>query len=91
MQIHSIADIVGDSATHALAAAGTPARWITIGALGGAIRLGDSNAAVARGANIAQNGSFTLPADPDITARYDLSLVYVFVPSGATASISYGL
>ena len=89
MQLHTIADITGDSAAHQLAVA---ARVFFIGATGGVLRVGDINVSATQGVNVAQNTAITLvPDGSDITSKYPTGTVYVYVPSGATASISYGI
>ena len=90
MQPHTLPDITGDGAAHAIGAAGTRARWIAIGATGGALRVGDANVASNRGASVANGATAFLPPDPDITATYDLGNVYVYVPISSTASFTYG-
>ncbi len=89
MQLYTVADITGDSAAHALAPA---ARVWFIAATGGVLRVGDASVAAARGVNVAQNTPLTLvPDGSDVTAKWPAGTVYVYVPSGATASISYGV
>lgn len=90
MQVNSLPDIVGDNTAHVIGQVGVTARWVTIGAIGGALRFGDGNVGAARGVNIAQNTAKTIEAESDITAVLDLSLLYVYVPTGSTATISYG-
>ena len=86
----SVADIVGANAKVALAVVGQRARHIVLTPLGGNARVGDVNVAAAQGAALIQNVPTILPpngADP--TDCYDLSHVYVYVPSGTTITVSY--
>ncbi len=91
MQIYSVPDIVGDSAAHAISSVvGSKAKTIFIGAVGGVLRVGDSAVTAARGVNVAQNATLVIAPDgSDPTAEYPLNLTYIYVPSGATATISY--
>lgn len=92
MAPHTIQDIVGDGAVHAIAPAGTRARWVQIYAVGGQIRVGDAaNVGAGRGAAVASGGSFPFPESPDLASTYDLSLIAVYVPISSTATICYGV
>lgn len=93
MQAYTIADITGDNAKHQLSATpGQRARWVCFSALGGPMRVGDTNVAAARGASVPQNQTVIWPEDgADATSGFDLSMVYLYVPSGTTATITYGV
>lgn len=91
MAPHTIQDIVGDGAAHALATAGVQARTVIIAAVSGSIRVGDGNVAANRGVAVAAGTvPLVIQADPaDKTALLDLSLVSVYVPLSSTATITY--
>lgn len=63
---------------------------VTAGASGA--RFGDSNVGAAQGANIPASVSPTILrcTVADVTDRFDLTLVYVFVPNGSTLTITIG-
>ena len=90
MTVTTAVDIVGANGKVALGAAGRRARRIFLTAIGGNARFGDVNVSSTQGAQIIQSVPFTAPdngADP--TDAYDLSLTYVYVPSGTTVSVTF--
>lgn len=87
MQLRSVPDIVGDNTSHPISITPESARWVSIWAIGGNIRLGDLNVSATRGANIT---SAVLPLDSFSHSVYDLNLIWLYVPTGVTASITYG-
>lgn len=88
MQLVTIADIVGDSAAHALGAGSVRAIFLT--PIGGTARLGDGSVGAARGVQLQQSVMQAFYADPDdMTARFDLTLVKAYVPTGTTLTITY--
>ena len=96
MTINTIADIVGDGAKHALATAtgstGNPrARKLFLTSTGGASRYGDTNVAAARGVSLPTGVEVTISAsEADPADLIDLTTQYVFVPNGATVTVSWG-
>ncbi len=91
MQIYTLPDITGDNAAHQLSATSIGALAIYIAAVGGACRFGDSNVSATRGVNVPQNDhAIDISAIGEIPLSINLSKCYVYVPSGATATISYG-
>ncbi len=87
MQLRTVLDIVGDNTAHPLSVIPQGARWVILGGIGGSFRLGDMNVSANRGASVT---SAVLPLDGVVHSFYDLSLVWVYVPTGVTVSISWG-
>lgn len=88
----SLADIIGANAAVALVPNTSPlyAQCVVLTATGGNARLGDANVGAARGAQIVQNVPMILqPSGGDITARFNLQAIHVYVPSGTTLTVMY--
>lgn len=91
MTVQTLADIAGDNAVHALTTNAILARWVILGAVGGAIRFGDTNVASGRGASIPSGATVTLPPETaDGWAGYRLDSIKAYIPNSATLTISYG-
>lgn len=98
MTIHTLADIVGDGATHALAPAGSTlnARRIFLCATGSGTptpaRFGDANTAAGQGVELPINAVVVISAsDADISDKLPLPQQFVFVPNGTTVTVSFGI
>ena len=93
MTILTAADIVGANAKVALGTAGQTARRIFITATGSAnARFGDTNVGAARGAALPNGTPVQLTAsDSDLTASFDLSQTFVYVPTGTTISYTWAV
>jgi hypothetical protein len=91
MTIHTIADIIGGSATVALTATqGIFARRIWLTSLTAASRFGDASTSASQGVSLPTNVPVVISAsDADITDRIDLTKAYVYVASGSTVTVSY--
>lgn len=98
MKIFALPDISGDGAAHQLVATSTKAKWVSFSAIGnGPVRIGDASVTSSRGVSVP--GVATVGGTPvvfppdgsDMTAIYDLSMIYAYVPSGTTLTISYGV
>lgn len=96
MTLHTLPDVIGGStATRLVSTPGPRARWIAIAAETGSsavASIGDANVSATRGVDIPIAIPFILPengADP--TDSYDLYNTWVFVPTGTTLTITYGV
>jgi hypothetical protein len=91
MTLGTMADIAGDNAAHLITFPST-ARFITVCAIGGTMRLGDkANVAAARGVLCPQNVPVTVTVDDaDTTDYFGNNQVGLYIPSGTTATITYG-
>lgn len=95
MEVGTLADITGDAAAHQLSSTAIDAKWVIIIALtanGAAVRIGDANTSVSRGAAVAAGGGLTLPLLTPMQPRnaYDLSKIYYYAASGDKISVLYG-
>ncbi len=103
--IHTLADITGDAATHAVFSTGGTARWVSIVTCGSTncasanaspVRIGDSNTSATRGQPIAPGGSFFLPVLASDTREgqtmhlYNLSSIYYYAATGDKISVAWG-
>jgi hypothetical protein len=93
MTIVNLPDVAGaNSATRLVSTAGPKARWIMITPSGAnGTRIGGSTVAAASGLSLLQNGTYTFntnSADP--LDAIDLYNTWIYAPSGATITISYG-
>lgn len=92
MVIQTQADIVGANAKVALGTAGQRARRLFLTPTGGKCRFGDVNVAAARGVELNTDVETTISAsDADETDSMDMSTVYVYVPSGTTLTVAWGI
>lgn len=92
MTITTAADITGDNAKHVLGTAGQRARRIFLTSTGANSRFGDTNVAAAQGVELPKDIEVTISAsDGDISDSIDLSAAFVYVPSGATLTVSFGV
>jgi hypothetical protein len=95
MTIHTLADIVGDGAKHALAVTGSTlnARRIWLCAHGSSTaRFGDGNVGAAQGVELPADVVVTISAsDADISDKLPLAQQNVFVPNGTTVTVSFGI
>lgn len=93
MTVHTLPDIAGTSlATRLVATSGPRARWILLASEVGVSNVGDSLVSATRGVDLPIGIPVLLPengADP--TDTYDLFNTYVFVPSGSTLTVTYGV
>ena len=91
MTVQTLADITGDNAKHQISTNGILARWVILGAVGGAVRFGDTNVSSSRGASIPSGATVLLPClTADAWSGYNLSQMYAYVPNSATLTITYG-
>ncbi len=93
MQIYSIADIAGDNAAHAIGADPQQARAIFLTATGGNARFGDlANVGAARGVELPKDVEVTIRAsEADKFDHIQLNQAAVYVPSGTTLTIAFGI
>ncbi len=93
MVIQTAADIVGANAKVAVGNSGTRARRLFLTPHGSsAARFGDTNVAAARGVELpADIMSVISASDADVTDSFDLSTVYLYVPSGTTVTVAWGI
>lgn len=93
MVIQSAVDIAGGNAAVALAAAPRRARRIFLTATGSSnARFGDANVTATRGVAL-QGGVMEIisASDGDIGDAIDLSEAFVYLPTGTTLSIAWGV
>lgn len=98
MQIVSLPLITGDGSKHALAAAGTYARWVqvvvrTIASSSVPVEIGDAAITTTRGIPLFQVGAsqFFPEHTTDSFSFYDLAEIYQLAASGDTISVVYGI
>ena len=86
----TLADITGDNAVHQIFLP-EPARWVQVAVTGsGTVRLGDSTVSSTRGLPLVAGAGQMLPSRGGLL-RYQQEALYVYVPSGATVSVAYGV
>lgn len=89
MQLLTIPDLVGGNAAVVLSSTSRSVRGLIAVATGGAARIGDASVGVAQGAECPKDIPVIIYADPqDISARFDLSELKAYVPSGTTLTLS---
>jgi hypothetical protein len=90
--VRILADVVGAAAVVPLTTDRTKiaAGWVIVAITGGPARLGDSTTLIGKGIPIPANGSVTLPAASDINGdSYVLADLFMYLPGGCIASVSY--
>jgi hypothetical protein len=87
-----VADIAGDNAVHRLTTNTTAQSCIVqvIVTGSGTVRVGDSTTSSTLGLPIAAGGAFMYPNPGQQLGCWRLAQIYLYVPSGATASVAYG-
>lgn len=92
MQIYSLPDLTGGSATVPIGAAGLEARVLILTSLVGTSRFGDSSASATRGVALPPNVPVIFRAsDADKFDFIQLSNASAYIPSGSTLTIAYGI
>lgn len=92
MQLSSLPDIAGAGTTVPLSTGVQQARQLTVCAIGGAARIGDSSTGIAQGVELPEGVPVTFRVNSD--DRIDtiqLNQVHAYVPNSTTLTISYGL
>ena len=93
MTLVTLPDIIGP-ATVPLASGTTPvyARFVKLTALAQTCRLGDSKVGAAQGQALPAGQPIDVELDGgDITENFALQQIYVYVPSGGTLTVTYGV
>lgn len=93
MTLHTLPDVVGDSTAKRLVSTpGARARWIKLCSEVGVSNVGDASVLAAQGVDLPAGVPVTLESNgADPTDVYDLYNTWVFVPSGSTLTITYGV
>jgi hypothetical protein len=92
MTLHDLPTIVGDNAVHALSAAGINAKVVQVIVTGsGTVRLGGiSTVSSSRGLPLPTGSAQFLPYTGNIE-WWNLAQLAVYVPTGASVDVVYGL
>jgi hypothetical protein len=93
MQIYTIADIAGANAAVAIGTAPQQARALFLTATGGKARFGDlANVAAAQGMELPQDVPVIIRAsEADKFDHIQLGQAAVYVPSGTTVTVAFGI
>jgi hypothetical protein len=92
MQLSTLPDVTGAGATAALSTGPEQARLITLTAVGGTARFGDSATSATRGAELPAGVPVTFRASSsDRIDTFQLNQLYAYVPNSTTLTITYGL
>lgn len=92
MQISTLADIAGSGATVPLTTGPAQARQLTLCAIGGTARFGDSSVAVAQGVELPSGIPVTFGVNnADRIDTMQLNQAHAYIPNGTTLTITYGI
>jgi len=92
MQISTLADIAGAGATVPLTTGAAQARALYLTAIGGTARFGDSSVTAAQGVELPDGVMCAFGVNNDDRVdTIQLNQAHVYVPSGTTVTVSYGL
>ncbi len=93
MTLHTLPDIAGSStAVRLVATSGLKARWIKVTSEVGVSNIGDASVSATQGVDCPVGVPVTLESNgADATDVYDLYNTWVWVPSGSTLTITYGV